>query len=1254
LAPIHGPIITSRQTIELPLAALPTRVEWEARAKGKDAAGYHARVQLERLDRGETLMTKIDYPIQTWKFGDSLAMIFLPGEVVIDFSLRLKHELDRHRLWINAYANDDPCYIPSERILREGGYEGGGAMIYYDVPGPFKPGLEEKIISAVHDQIAKNFRPPYDPKKTQGVLSPQQSLATIRTKPNLQVDLVAAEPLVASPVAIDFGPDGRLWVAEMLDYPEGVDGKYKPGGRIRVLESTRGDGIYDKATVFLENLPFPTGVTVWRNGVLICASPDIIYAEDTHRDGKADVVRKLFTGFGVDNFQARVNSLEFGLDNWVYGSCGLFGGKIKSLVTGETIQLGDRDFRIQPDKGTLEPATGRTQQGRVRDDWGNWFGCDNSNLCWHYPLADHYLRRNSQVAAPASAVLVGGGDDPNRLYPIRSQVQLFKLSGPPNRTTAACGIGIYRDDLLGPEYRGNTFTCEPVNLLVHRLQLTANGSTFTGHRAADEQQSEFLASSDSWFRPVQARTGPDGCLWIVDMHRYVIEHPRWIPPEDLAKVETRAGSTMGRIYRVRPKNTSPRPIPRLDKLDMAGLVAALDSPNGWQRDMAGQMLIWRNDRAAIVPLQRLATGCVRPETRLQAMNILDGLGHLQASDVEHALGDSHPGVRRHAVRLTEKFLGPVQSLGPILVKLADDSDAQVRLQVAFSLGAWSDHRAGEALAALSLSHPDDPYLTSAVLSSVNRDNVAQVMGGLLISSSAKPPPEELMRKVVAIGMEWADLNNLPNALAHITRQQNGRFQRWQLAALDGFLDALARQGKSLEKLKEHELVDAMVAECLAISADSKASEPDRIAAIGILGRQPDQRDADLTRLSQLLVPQNSAAIQSAALTGLGRISDDRVADLVISGWSTQSPALKSQVLDLLLMRKEWQRKLMTALGKREIPPAQIDAARRLRLLENRDAAIRAAAAKLFEGATNTDRQKVVQNYRDVITMTGDTRRGKEAFAKRCSVCHRLQDVGFVVGPDLAALANKSPEYLLTSILDPSKEVDSRYIEYVATTKVGRTFTGILASETATSIMLKGQEGKEQALLRADLDELQSTGKSLMPEGLEKDLTKQDLADVIAYLSQAGTPPKNLPGNTPVLVKVENGRLLLLAKNAEIHGSDITFEVPFQNIGCWHDAQDHAAWTIELDKEARFEIFLDYACDDASAGNRFILEGGQPSLRGQVTGTGGWSQYRQTKIGTLTLPAGTHRLILRSDAGTIKGALLDLRAIQLVSEKQGPR
>src|SRR5262249_6489528 len=212
LAPVSGKITAKMQTIELPLDTLPTRKEWEERAKKPGALGHHARVNLARLDRGEKLKTKIDYPIQAWTFGDSLAMVFLPGEVVVDYSLRLKRELDRMRLCIHAYANDSPCYIPSERVLKEGGYEGGGAMIYYDQPVRLAPGLEDKIVGPVRDLVGPKFKAPFDPKKTGGSLplSPQQSLAAIRTRKDVRVELVAAEPLVASPVAIAFGPDGKL------------------------------------------------------------------------------------------------------------------------------------------------------------------------------------------------------------------------------------------------------------------------------------------------------------------------------------------------------------------------------------------------------------------------------------------------------------------------------------------------------------------------------------------------------------------------------------------------------------------------------------------------------------------------------------------------------------------------------------------------------------------------------------------------------------------------------------------------------------------------------------------------------------------------------------------------------------------------------------------------------------------------------------------------------------------------------------
>ncbi|MGN6544624.1 MAG: neutral/alkaline non-lysosomal ceramidase N-terminal domain-containing protein, partial [Aureliella sp.] len=391
LRPVAGPLTVKQAEIDLAFQPLPSRERFEELAKQTTPIGYHARVQLAKLDRGEKLREHIDYPVHSWSFGDSLAMVFLAGEVVSEYGLRLKSELDGRKLWVNAYANACPGYIPSEKVLKVGGYEGGGAMIYYDQPSIFASGLEQQIIDCALEQLKTTFPPMLEPGKGQGTRprAPEQSLKQMRTHGDLQVDLVVAEPLVTSPVAVDFGPDGKVWIAEMFDYPSGTDGDYAPAGRVRMLESSKDDGVFDRATVFLDGIPFPTGVTVWRKGVLVCAAPDILYAEDTDGDGRADVVRKLFSGFGTDNYQARVNSLEYGLDGWIYGSCGLFGGTIKSFASAKPIALGDRDFRINPDSGAIEPATGRTQQGRVRDDFGNWFGCNNSALCFHYPLADH-------------------------------------------------------------------------------------------------------------------------------------------------------------------------------------------------------------------------------------------------------------------------------------------------------------------------------------------------------------------------------------------------------------------------------------------------------------------------------------------------------------------------------------------------------------------------------------------------------------------------------------------------------------------------------------------------------------------------------------------------------------------------------------------------------------------------------------------------------------------------------------------------
>ncbi len=1245
LAPVTGKLVAKVETLSLPMAEHPTKEQWEEKAKRMDAIGHHARVTLAKLARGEKLPTEVAYPVQTWAFGDSLAMVHLPGEVVVDYALRLKKELDGRRLWVTAYANNAPCYIPSERILKEGGYEGGGAMIYYDLPTQFKPGLEETIVAAVKGQIGKTFAAKFDANKTNGSRpkSPQQSLAEIRVAPSLRVELVAAEPLVSDPVAIAFGPDGRLWVCEMADYPTGMTaGRFDPGGRIVVLRDTNDDGHFDTSTVFADNLPFPTGVLPWRNGVLICAAPDILYAEDTTGDGKADVVKKLYSGFGTHNYHGRVNSLQYGLDGWVYGSCGLFGGNIKCHVTGKTVALGDRDFRIKPDTGELEAATGRTQQGRVRDDWGNWFGCDNSNVLWHYPLDDQYLRRNPHVAAPRSVVNAAPG---GKFFSPKSDAQRFELSGPPETVTAACGLGIYRDDLLGADFTGNAFTCEPVNLLVHRLQLTPKGTTFAGSRPKEEQTREFLASTDNWFRPVHAVSGPDGCLWIADMYRFLIEHPQWIPATEIAKIDVRAGAGLGRIYRVRPADKAPRKWPNLAALDTVGLVKALESPNGWERDMATQLLLWRNDKSAALPLQLLLTNRTPATAQLHALCVLDELDLLGPVVVRNALNASRNNwVSRHCLRLAEKYLDKSTELTELLVKcVVKDLDAPVQIQLAYSLGALRSPEAGRQLANLALLKDVDQGVIWAVVSSLNSGNIPEFTR---IVMQADRPPEFLVPSLLATAAGLDNGKALPALLETVTKSDDGKFKPWQFAAVAGALTALERKlawAKLPQELRDR-IAPVIAAARTTVGASD--SPPNAVlSAIPLLARDGAFAD-DVKRLAALLSPERAASVQVAALAALNRIGDRAaVPPALIKAWPEASPSLRSQIIDALYDREAWQPDLLAALEQGKIAPGQVEAPIRFRLVTHPDAATRARAEKLF-GATDADRAKIIASYDNALSLIGDKVRGKAVFAKSCAACHALDGVGSAVGPDLAALANKSGRYLLGEILDPSRNLDSRYAEYVANTKDGRSVTGVLAGETATGITLRGKEGKEDTILRADLEKLRGSPKSLMPDGLEKDLPPQAMADLLAYLTTTDAPPKQLRGNTPAEIAPLRGLLTLPADRAYIYGGTITFEPEFRNVGYWHAVTDHVVWRVKLDKATTFDVYLDYACANDSAGNTLVLDGADAPLRYTVAGTGAWSDYTLVKLGTVKLPAGAGRLTVRPDAHP-RGALLDLRTLYLV-------
>ncbi|MED5381822.1 MAG: PVC-type heme-binding CxxCH protein, partial [Verrucomicrobiota bacterium] len=416
---------------------------------------------------------------------------------------------------VMAGPSTDPDAIPM--IVRGGTHNNNGAWFHSRhlwIQNEDTANLPNLVDRRSYDDLLRGFLPL--PK------SPQESLQSMELLPGYRIELMAAEPLVADPVAFEWEADGRLWVAEMADYPLGLDGRGKPGGRIRWLEDRDGDGTYDHSKVFLDRLAFPNGVMPWRDGVLISAAPDILFARDTDGDGRADESRVLFTGFGQGNQQHRMNGFEYGLDNWVYGANGDSGGVITSPGSGRRINIRGRDFRFRPDTLAFETQTGQTQYGRRRDDWGNWFGNNNPSLGWHYTQPEHYLRRNPHFIAPSPRKSLGNYDRSHQVNGISQPLQRFNGVDTFQHITAANSPAPYRDELFGEQSARHLFISAPAYNVVRRELLRPSGVSFTSSRPEGADGTEFLASRDAWFRPITLRTGPDGALWIADFYRLVL------------------------------------------------------------------------------------------------------------------------------------------------------------------------------------------------------------------------------------------------------------------------------------------------------------------------------------------------------------------------------------------------------------------------------------------------------------------------------------------------------------------------------------------------------------------------------------------------------------------------------------------------------------------------------------------------------------------------------------------------------------
>lgn len=937
-------------------------------------------------------------------------------------------------------------------------------------------------------------------------LTPAEAIARMQVPPGFSMELVAAEPDIVNPVAMCFDDRGRIWITESLEYPRLEPGEGRD--RIKVLEDSDGDGAVDRVTVFAEGLNIPSGIAVGHGGVWVANAPDILFLQDTDGDGRADRREVVVTGFGRDDTHELPNSLTWGPDGYLYGFNGVFN---RSKVNGREFTCAL--FRIHPRTRAFEIFCEGTS-----NPWGIGFDGEGSafvSACvidhlWHLVETGYYQRQ--------------AGEYPPFAWRLGSIVDHT------HQKAAYCGLHYYDSDAYPPEYRGRLYMGNIHGGCVNADQLEGQGSTYFAKPAPD-----FLTANDAWFMPVSQKTGPDGCLYVLDWYdRYHCYQDARRDPEGLDRLK-------GRLYRVRYESA-----PRAGKFDLAResdeeLIARLNSGNGFFRAHAQRLLAERSGEESLAKLADVVFDDTVPRrTRMHALWAAVGRIEPAPEFQERLLGHSDAGFRAWGVRWIRNTRLTEPALLARVAELADDPSPDVRLQVAIAARKFAERDSLDVLAEVLAKSANDPVIPAIVWQNLHPllvDHDAAALAALDSHALPSGPGKtEFLRRVLDRLLAEKKHESAGKLLAKLLADQSDHAsaraalllvveqgQRANAPALKPLIDSVAELLH--EAARDHASpLHAPAAGLLALHGHDRhhsslaglieraeAAAEDRLLAVDVL--LASRADSIWNSLGRVLRSDvESIALRRALLERLSRQSDETAAETAIGSYPHLAPELQPVAIELLTEQKAGAIRLMAAVESGAIPASAVNANQLRKLARIDDAEIRERVRKLWGEVRlerSRDREQVIARMRALLgSRPGDSLQGRAVFNKVCAQCHKLHGQGQEVGPEITLNGRNSWEQLLSNVFDPSLVIGPGYQARIVATTDGRVLTGLVIEDSAERVALKIQGGKIETLARDEIDEMETSPLSLMPEDLEKQLTEAELVDLFAYLAL------DLPPETP--------------------------------------------------------------------------------------------------------------------------------------------